>query len=201
MPLQLWPDPRDGLDPTDPLSGLDPNDAPWNWSEAANYYDGPTKDPPTPRPGWEHLAMTTTQSSKESILKRRIREFYDLLNQGQFPGCFQMIDPRIRHNPNSVTLFQYENSLREFLNVIGLVLIDNTSIEIHTDEPSEIYAGRDFALGKTTWDDERGQKHVFSERWVLEGGAWYTRSTGFLVPSRDKLSASPEIHDVRQTDS
>jgi hypothetical protein len=31
MPLQLWPDPRDGLDPTDALSGLDPRDAPWKW--------------------------------------------------------------------------------------------------------------------------------------------------------------------------
>ena len=28
MPLQLWPDPLDGLDPTDTLSGLDASDAP-----------------------------------------------------------------------------------------------------------------------------------------------------------------------------
>jgi len=53
MPLQLWPDPRDGLDPTDPLSGLDSNDAPWNWSEISNRHDGPTKTPPNPQPGWE----------------------------------------------------------------------------------------------------------------------------------------------------
>lgn len=145
--------------------------------------------------------MTAKQNSKSSILKRRIREFYDLLNKRQFPGCFEMIDPRIRHNPNSVTLFQYENALREFIEVVGTVFIDNTSIEIHTDEPSEIYEGRDFALGKTTWDDERGQKHVFSERWVWEGGDWYTRSTGFLVPTREEVSASPEGHHARQTDS
>ncbi len=53
MPLQLWPDPRDGLDPMDPFSGLDPNDAPWNWTEIRSYHGGPTKSPPTARPGWE----------------------------------------------------------------------------------------------------------------------------------------------------
>jgi hypothetical protein len=50
--MQLWPDPRDGLDPTDPLSGLEPDDAPWNWLEVDSYYDGPTKAPPNNRPGW-----------------------------------------------------------------------------------------------------------------------------------------------------
>jgi len=53
MPLQLWPDPRDGLDPGDPLSGLDPNDAPWNWTELTNRHDGPIDNPPNGRPGWE----------------------------------------------------------------------------------------------------------------------------------------------------
>ena len=53
MPFQLWPDPRDGLDPNDPLSGLDPGDAPWNWLEAGSYYDGPTNQPPSAHPGWE----------------------------------------------------------------------------------------------------------------------------------------------------
>jgi hypothetical protein len=53
MPLQLWPDPRDGLDPTDPFSGLDPNDATWNWVEVDSYHDGPTNNPPNSYPGWE----------------------------------------------------------------------------------------------------------------------------------------------------
>jgi hypothetical protein len=53
MPVQLWPDPLDGLDPMDPLSGLDPNDAPWNWSKENSYRHGPTHSPPTGRPGWE----------------------------------------------------------------------------------------------------------------------------------------------------
>ncbi len=53
MPHQLWPDPRDGLDPTDPLSGLDEDDAPWNWEEVDSYHHGPTNNPPTAHTGWE----------------------------------------------------------------------------------------------------------------------------------------------------
>ena len=44
MPLQLWPDPRDGLGP---------EDAPWNWTEESRAYDSPTKNPPNGQPGWE----------------------------------------------------------------------------------------------------------------------------------------------------
>ena len=44
MPIQLWPDPRDGLDP---------DESPWNWVEIDSYHDGPTKNPPSPAPGWE----------------------------------------------------------------------------------------------------------------------------------------------------
>jgi hypothetical protein len=51
--MQVWLDPRDGLDPTDGLSGLDPNDAPWNWDEIASCHYGPTTNPPTAVSGWE----------------------------------------------------------------------------------------------------------------------------------------------------
>jgi hypothetical protein len=51
--MQLWPDPLDGLDPTDPASGLDPEDAPWNWVLRGQPRDGgKTQGPPNHRPGW-----------------------------------------------------------------------------------------------------------------------------------------------------
>ena len=50
--MQLWPDPRDGLDP-DAGAGLDPGDAPWNWDEIRSYHFGPTRKPPNAYPGWE----------------------------------------------------------------------------------------------------------------------------------------------------
>jgi hypothetical protein len=44
MPIQLWSDPSDGLDP---------QYASWNWTAIRSWYDGPTKTPPNSLPGWE----------------------------------------------------------------------------------------------------------------------------------------------------
>ena len=124
-----------------------------------------------------------TTENKQSSLKRRIRHFYDLLNQREFERCCQMIDPRVREKSSSVTLLQYENALAEFLGNFGSVEIVEITIDLHLAEPSKLYEGRDFALGKTAWTDEQGTTHFFSERWVFEGRSWFTRSTGFVVPA------------------
>src|SRR5437762_2154397 len=124
MALQLWPDPLDGLDPSDPLSGLDHVDAPWNWIEVASYHYGPTNN------------------------------------------------PRVLAKPSSVTLFQYENALREFFDHFGSVKVLEISLDLHLNEASKLYEDRDFALGRTIWSDETGEQHVFSERWVREGRTW-----------------------------
>jgi hypothetical protein len=42
--VQLWPDPRDGLNS---------DDAPWNWQEVSRQHGGKTKNPPDAQPGWE----------------------------------------------------------------------------------------------------------------------------------------------------
>src|SRR5947208_748956 len=99
------------------------------------------------------MAMTTRIENKQSALKRRIRQFYKLLNEHEFARCHQMIDPRVRLKPSSVTLFQYENALRQFLDQFSSVEVLEISIGLHLNEPSELYEGRDFALGKTTWAD------------------------------------------------
>jgi hypothetical protein len=117
-----------------------------------------------------------------SALKRRVKEFYKLLNRRDFEHCYERIDPRIRHRPTSVTLDQYTRSLDEFLDHVGLVRIVDLDIELHLREPSTLYEGRDFALGKTIWEDQTGHQHLLSERWVRDGKSWYTRSTGFVVP-------------------
>jgi len=138
------------------------------------------------------MAMTIKADAKLSSLKRRIRHFYKLLNQRHFEQCHQIIDPRVRVQPSSVTLFQYENSLRQFLDRFRSVDVKKISLHLHLDEPSELYEGRDFALGQTIWTDSQGEHHVFSERWVLEEGVWYTRSTGFVTPApAEHLSSVP----------
>jgi hypothetical protein len=132
------------------------------------------------------MAMTTRAVNQQASLKRRIRQFYNLLNQRAFDRCHQMIDPRVRSTPSSVTLFQYENSLREFLAYFGSVKVLEITVSLHLNEPSKLYEDRDFAVGNTNWEDEAGEQHTFSERWVVEGRSWHTRSTGFVTPTLSK---------------
>jgi hypothetical protein len=128
------------------------------------------------------MAMTAQAASRRASLKRRVRQLYESLNKRDFSRCHQMIDPRVRLKPSSVTLYQYENALREFLDCVGCVSVIAIELDLHLSEPSKLYGGRDFAVGKTTWEDRAGQQRVFSERWVREGRTWYTRSTGFIMP-------------------
>ena len=127
--------------------------------------------------------MTTKTASSQTGLKKRIRRFYSLLNSGDFDRCYEMIDPRVRAKSASVTLLQYENSLRAFLKAVKAVEVLSMEIELHVGEPSKLYEDRDFAVGDTRWIDSRGVENTFTERWVREGRTWYTRSTGFLLPA------------------
>ncbi len=127
--------------------------------------------------------MSTRSDAKQSVLKRRIRQFYEMLNDHEFRRCHKMIDPRVLAKPSSVTLFQYENALSQFMGRFGSITILEISITLHINEPSKLYDQRDFAVGETTWADEAGERHVLSERWVKEGRAWYTRATGFATPA------------------
>jgi len=129
------------------------------------------------------MAMNTKRENKRASLKRRLRQFYELLNKREFDRCHQMIDPRVRQKPSSVTLFQYENALSDFMAQFGSIKLLEMSLSLHLDEPSPLYEGRDFAVGKTSWLDEAGEQHFFLERWVWENRTWYNRSTGFLTPA------------------
>ena len=127
--------------------------------------------------------MTTKTANPRPALLRRIRSFYDMLNERKFEQCHKMIDPRILASSGSVTLFQYENALQQFGDRFGLLNVQEIELTLHLDEPSKLYEGRDFAVGKAIVLDGSGQCHVFLERWVREGRSWYTRSTGFVTPA------------------
>lgn len=109
--MQLWPDPCDGLDPTD-----------------------------------------------FSSLKRRIHQYYKLLNERDFERCHEMIDPRVRRQPESVTLLHYADSAAEFLEKCGGLRIVQSDIDLHLQEPSVLYEGRDFAVGKSVCEDAHHQR-------------------------------------------
>jgi hypothetical protein len=126
--------------------------------------------------------MSAKIKAQTASLEKRIRQFYALLNERKFAECYRMIDPVVRDKPSSVTLYQYENSLRAFLDHYHQIRILAIQLDLHLEEPSKLYNDRDFAVGQTTWEDESGEEHQFQERWVRYGRSWYTRSTGLVAP-------------------
>lgn len=143
-------------------------------------------------------------TNQQASLKRRVRQFYAALNAGAFEKCYHLIDPRLLAEPGTVTLFQYENALAVFLQQVGGVTVRQVTITgLHLGQPNKLYEGRDFALGKTVWEDAAGNTHQFAERWVCENGLWYTRSTGLLPPASAQMPTKPvrggiQIHSIRK---
>ncbi len=137
--------------------------------------------------------MNAKTKAQRISLEKRIRLFYSLLDERKFTECYRMIDPVVRDRPSSVTLYQYENCLRAFLDHYREIGIREIDITLHLDEPSPLYNDRDFAVGQTTWEDGLGAEHTFQERWVREGRSWYTRSTGFLVPQENEIRSEPRL--------
>jgi hypothetical protein len=146
------------------------------------------------------MAMSSRMINSEAALQKRIQQFYELLNEGQSARCYQMIDPKIRSKASSITLFQYENALRDFSAATGPIEIESIDICLHLNEPSILYENRDFAVGQTKWKGQDGQHRTFSERWVRDGRTWYTRATGFVVPEGLNAAASRGSDRTRAID-
>ncbi len=133
-------------------------------------------------------------TTPEAAIQQRVREYYAHLNARRFERCYSFLDPRLLAKPNTVTRFQYEAALAEFLSAVAAVRVRAVTITgLHLNEPSKLYEGRDFALGKTDWEDAAGNSYQFAERWVCDGGEWYTRSTGLLMPDPVAAPASVAI--------
>lgn len=115
------------------------------------------------------------------------------MNRQDFSQCFVMIDPRVLDKSAAVTISQYKQSLHRCFERVGSITVVEVRISgMHINEPTKLYEGRDFAIGKTVWEDEEGNRHEFAERWVFEDGEWYTRSTGLaLVEPAEKRTAVP----------
>ncbi|MBX3414621.1 MAG: hypothetical protein KF708_18180 [Pirellulales bacterium] len=124
---------------------------------------------------------TKPSSNTAAAVERRIRRFFDLLNDEQFEKCYQMIDPRIRDRATSVTLLQYIDSAKRFREKSGRLDLLSVDVESHENEPSPLYEDRDFSIGKSVCHVRSGKTIEFQERWVREGRSWYTRATGFVT--------------------
>ncbi|HZU37746.1 MAG TPA: hypothetical protein VFA18_17635 [Gemmataceae bacterium] len=138
--------------------------------------------------------MSTRTAKGQAALERRIRSFYKHLNQQNVAACYQMIDPQVRDRPDSVTLYQYGSALHEFMDRVGALKLLAVHVTLHVDEPSRLYQGRDFAIGKAMLADSDGNQYVFQERWVRQGRGWYTRSTGFVTPAPLATLSDQEAH-------
>jgi hypothetical protein len=139
--------------------------------------------------------MSTKIEKQQAALERRIHRFYEYLNRRAFDRSYEMIDPRLRDKSSSVTLFQYQSAILQFVEWVGPLKILEISLALHMDEPSQFYEGRDFAVGRITSLDGSGEQRILSERWVRQGPSWYTRSTGFIAPEAGW--APPQARDER----
>jgi hypothetical protein len=126
-----------------------------------------------------------TRQTKSRHLDRRIRRFYEAMSEGDFEGCFAMIDPQVKRSSCSVTLRSYMQSLRAFMSRVGKIVVQSIDVVVHVGLTTSLYGDRDFATGQTVWLDKHGASHVFQERWVKGPRGWYTRSTGFVMPDPD----------------
>src|SRR5882724_4412666 len=97
----------------------------------------------------ESRAMaTSTTRNPTSAVERRVRQFYQLLNAHEFGKCFTMIDPIIRSSSASVTAYQYENALRQFTAYYTRIELRSVTLQVHLDEPSDLFGNRHFAIGQ-----------------------------------------------------
>src|SRR5271170_1791299 len=94
-------------------------------------------------------------------LRRRIKQFYARLNQRAFESCWAMLDPQIRDDPTSITLYQYTSSVERFLSWCGAVKVTAIEpVQLSVKEPNRLYNDRDFAIVRVTWEDREKQQHI-----------------------------------------
>jgi hypothetical protein len=124
-----------------------------------------------------------TKPSKESALKtslrRRIRNLYRRYNEQDWDSCYQILDPRLREE-NRIDPAVYAESLAAFSSTYGNVDIWHIRLSLHARPGENKNDGRPFAYAYVFWQDDRKALHVFRERWVLDGGRWYTRVVGLV---------------------
>jgi hypothetical protein len=102
------------------------------------------------------------------------------LNRGQLDRCFALLDPRLR-DAGSVEASTYAESLREFKNAYGSIRPWHTRVSLHLDASKSQRDRRPFAYVYVVWQDAASAFHMFKERWVKDGGQWYSRVVGLIT--------------------
>jgi hypothetical protein len=126
-----------------------------------------------------------------TAIRRRIKQLYEHFNRDQWHQCFEMIDPKLRQG-GRVDPASHAESLEEFKKCHGAVRIWYTRISLHMDGHENKRDDRPFSYVYIVWRDVRSVFHMFRERWVKDGGRWYTRVVG-LVPNREPAALAGEV--------
>lgn len=119
-------------------------------------------------------------NTERATLRRRINDFYRRFNREDWRECFSRVDPRLRQT-GKVVESQYSSSLAAFRQSYGDVDIWHTRVNLYLDAKNNKHDERPFAYVYIFWQDAHKAFHVFRERWVLDGGRWYTRVVGLVT--------------------
>ena len=122
----------------------------------------------------------STVAAPKASLGRRIRNFYQHFNQGDWERCYQYVDPRLR-TAGKVSEAHYVESLAAFKKRYGAIQIWYVRTSLHLDPSGNKHDDRPFAYAYVFWQDDHKGFHVFRERWVQASGRWYTRVAGLVA--------------------
>jgi hypothetical protein len=114
----------------------------------------------------------------KASLIQRVRYFYKYFNERDWAKCRRYVDPKLQvkvaagdYGRTMDAFFSAHGPLRQ-LTVVSMNLYPAGSAR--TDD-------REFAYVVLSWKARGNALHHFRERWIKDGGRWFTRVVG-LVP-------------------
>jgi hypothetical protein len=128
----------------------------------------------------QELNKANGHTSERTSIRRRVKQFYRAFNQEKWSQCFALIDPKLSEN-DKISVTSYIASLREFKEFYGAVRIWYMRTSMHIDIRGNKRDARPFAFVYIVWQDRDNEFHMFRERWVQDGGRWFTRVVGLVV--------------------
>jgi hypothetical protein len=125
--------------------------------------------------------MKSMNQTERARVRARIRRFFELFQERDWAGCYDLLDPSLRNE--KVTGEQFARLLADFYQAYGPIqLVKIEELTLHEGVEKSKY-GPNFAYGLVLWRDKRHEAHLLKERWVKTGDTWYSRRVGLVVPS------------------
>ena|SRR5581483_9727789 len=104
-----------------------------------------------------------------------IRRFYENLTDRRLLAAHAMLDNEGLDNGH-ISASNFLKIADQFCDVYHCAIVLDTEMSVSLGEKNEIYNGRDYAIGKTYWQDGHGVQRYFRELWVKCGREWKSRN-------------------------